>query len=95
MIDGVGRSEPGRVSLERVSVERSAPAAKPAEVKSEKANIAPGSLSYEILAAVGPPVDVKKVAEIRAAIAEGRYAVDPQKVAQSMVDLDLPKKVDA
>lgn len=87
MIDGVGRSEQGRVALDRVSVERSTPAK---SVDAPKAKVlAQGSLSYEILAAVGPPVDVEKVQKIRAAIAEGRYPVDPQRIAESMVKLDL------
>lgn len=94
MIDGIGRSEQGRVSLDRASVERSASAAKAtAPVRSIPAAI--GTLAYEMLAAVGPPVDVAKVAAIREAIAQGRYPVDPQKIAQSMVKLDLPKNEDA
>jgi negative regulator of flagellin synthesis FlgM len=42
------------------------------------------------LAAAGPPVDAAKVAAIRAAIAEGRYPVDPDKLAASMLAIDLP-----
>lgn len=91
MIDGIGRSEKGRVSLDRASVERSAPAAK-TSAPAQKLPAAIGSLAYEMLAAVGPPVDVAKVAAIREAIAQGRYPVDPQKIAASMVKLDLPKK---
>jgi negative regulator of flagellin synthesis FlgM len=43
------------------------------------------------LAAAGPPVDAGKVAAIRAAIADGSYRVDPQAIADRMVDLDLPQ----
>jgi negative regulator of flagellin synthesis FlgM len=43
------------------------------------------------MAAAGAPVDADKVAAIRAAIAEGRYPVDPEKIARSMIELDLLK----
>jgi negative regulator of flagellin synthesis FlgM len=42
------------------------------------------------MAAEGAPVDAGKVAAIRAAIAEGRYPVDPDKIAESMLNVDLP-----
>lgn len=38
------------------------------------------------LAAEGVPVDTGRVAAIRTAIAEGRYAVDPDAIAGAMVD---------
>jgi negative regulator of flagellin synthesis FlgM len=42
------------------------------------------------LVAGGPPVDSARVAAIRAAIAEGRYPVDPEKIAERMLALDFP-----
>jgi negative regulator of flagellin synthesis FlgM len=94
MIDGVGRTEQGRVALERASVERTASAPKVGEAARERP--APiTSLAYEMLSAVAAPVDVQKVAALRVAIAEGRYPVDPQRIAQSMVALDLPTKPNA
>lgn len=95
MIDGVGRSERGRLTLDRASVERSAPTAKTGEVVQQERPAVAHSLAYEMLSAVGPPVDVQKVAQLRAAIAEGRYPVDPQKIAESMVALDLAVKPNA
>ena len=41
------------------------------------------------LAAV-PPVDESRVASLRAAIADGSYAVDPLAIADKMIALDLP-----
>ena len=41
------------------------------------------------LAAGAPPIDGGRVAELRVAIAEGRYAVDPQLIAERMIDSDL------
>lgn len=42
------------------------------------------------MAALGAPVDNERVAEIRAAIASGNYPVDPARIADCMVALDLP-----
>jgi negative regulator of flagellin synthesis FlgM len=42
------------------------------------------------MAAEGAPIDGAKVAAIRAAIAEGRYPVDPARIAAAMVEIDLP-----
>ncbi|WP_420605842.1 flagellar biosynthesis anti-sigma factor FlgM [Novosphingopyxis sp.] len=41
------------------------------------------------IASEGAPFDQAKVDDIRAAIAEGRYLIDPQKLAQKMIALDL------
>lgn len=41
------------------------------------------------LAAQGAPVDLDKIARIKAAIASGNYPVDPEKIADSMIALDL------
>ncbi len=38
------------------------------------------------LAEQGPPVDYQKIAHIRNAIAEGTYKVDPEAVADAMLD---------
>ena len=88
MIEGVGKSGPGRIDM--VRTDQSAPAAKVggAPVRSDH-----GGVESEIfgLVAGGPPVDSAKVASIRAAIAEGRYPVDPDKIARSMIELDLLK----
>jgi len=44
------------------------------------------------LVAAGAPIDTAKVASLRQAIAEGRYPIDPQRIADAMIKLDLPKK---
>ncbi len=41
------------------------------------------------MAAEGAPVDMDHVAAIKAAIAQGKYPVDPEKIAESMISLDL------
>jgi len=42
------------------------------------------------MAAQGAPVDEARIARIKQAIASGQYPVDPQKIAERMIDLDLP-----
>jgi negative regulator of flagellin synthesis FlgM len=52
---------------------------------------APLSTSNTVLrlAAEGAPIDHKLVDEIRSAIAQGRYPLDPSKVAAAMIAIDL------
>ena len=42
------------------------------------------------MAALGAPVDMNRVAQIKEAIASGHYPVDADKIAARMLDLDLP-----
>ncbi|MGA9581103.1 MAG: flagellar biosynthesis anti-sigma factor FlgM [Allosphingosinicella sp.] len=87
MIDGVGKNL--RTDLARAPVDQGAAAAKTAGVTATAKAPAVGAAVSEI-AAAGPPVDADKVAAIRAAIAEGRYPVDPARIADRMIALDLP-----
>jgi negative regulator of flagellin synthesis FlgM len=90
MIDGVGKTSPGRIELPR-GTEKSAPvtAASDAPVRARQGPVE--SAVFELVAN-GPPVDAAKVDAIRAAIAEGRYPVDPAKIAERMITLDLPSR---
>jgi negative regulator of flagellin synthesis FlgM len=38
------------------------------------------------------PVDVSKVEALRAAIQSGLYPVEPDRIAQRMLDADLPRR---
>jgi negative regulator of flagellin synthesis FlgM len=42
------------------------------------------------MAALGAPIDSDRVAEIRVAIASGNYPIDPARIADRMLALDLP-----
>ena len=44
------------------------------------------------MAAEGAPVDMDRVAAIKAAIASGNYPVDPAAIADRMLALDLPAR---
>lgn len=85
MINGVGENKP--VRLGGAQLGQSAPVAKVGDAAA-KAMSGPASPAAA-MAAQGAPVDMDKIAAIRTAIAEGRYPVDPDKIAQRMIDLDL------
>jgi negative regulator of flagellin synthesis FlgM len=42
------------------------------------------------MAAEGAPVDMDRISAIKAAIASGNYPVDPSRIAERMLALDLP-----
>lgn len=42
------------------------------------------------MAAQGAPIDSARIERVKQAIASGNYPVDPDKIAEKMLDLDLP-----
>lgn len=56
-------------------------------VSAEKAN---ANSTVARMAAEGAPVDMDRIAQIKAAIASGNYPVNPQQIAEKMIALDLP-----
>lgn len=90
MIDSVGKTGPGRIDLNRTALEGSAPIARTDDAVTQSKSGAVQSAVAE-LASGDAPVDAGKVAAIRAAIAEGRYPVDPDAIAERMIALDLPQ----
>ncbi|WP_114954174.1 flagellar biosynthesis anti-sigma factor FlgM [Sphingosinicella terrae] len=89
MIDGVGKSGPARIGLGLGKPGASAPAQAAGQAGSSAARPAAGGAVADIVAA-GAPVDSDKVAAIRAAIQAGNYPVDPTRIAERMLELDLP-----
>jgi len=89
MIDSVGKSGPGPIDLGRAEQGKGA-----GPVAAARARGAEGPVQSAVLglASGGAPIDGAKVAAIRAAIAEGRYPVDPERIAESMIALDLPRR---
>jgi negative regulator of flagellin synthesis FlgM len=91
MIKPVGQAMSAAVEAaklrETTQTRANAPAAKAAAVKSEEAVASP----FARLAAEGAPVDLDKVKAIKNAIASGNYPVDPEKIADRMIALDLPR----
>lgn len=91
MIKGVGDGKPGRIEPTRVGLERSARVARDPGLAPAKAE-APKSLAGAALVAEGPPVDMARVAVVKAAIAEGRYPVDPIRIAEGMIALGFGRR---
>lgn len=91
MINNVGESGMSRIETVRTSLERGAPVAKAGSSLDRNRAEAPVSAAAE-MAAKGPPIDADKVAAIRAAIAEGRYPVQPDRIADAMIDLGFNPK---
>ena len=91
MINGVGSPQNTRPdALRATATQRAAPAAAVGLVARAPSTTAP--LRAADLALMGAPVDTAKVAAVRAALAEGRYAIDATKIAEAMIDLDLPAR---
>ncbi len=89
MIDSVGKGGPGPLDLGRA--EKGNGTARVAKAGLQSAEGPVQSAVFGLVAG-GAPVDTAKVAAIRSAIAEGRYPVDPTRIAESMIALDLPQR---
>jgi negative regulator of flagellin synthesis FlgM len=89
MIDGVGKNGPGPIDLGRA--ERNAGPARVANAGIRSGESPVESAVFGLVSG-GAPVDGAKVAAIRAAIAAGRYPVDPERIAEHMIALDLPQR---
>jgi negative regulator of flagellin synthesis FlgM len=90
MIDGVGKSGSSRIDVARGAGEGGRVAAVDGKGQRDRST-AVESAVFELVSA-GAPVDAAKVASVRAAIAEGRYVIDPRGIAEKMVALDLPER---
>lgn len=89
MIDSVGKSGPNPLDLGRAEKGNAASPVPGAGARNEGGRIESAVLD---LVAGGPPVDTARVATIRSAIAEGRYPVDADRIAERMIALDLPRR---
>ena len=89
MIDGVGKSGAGRIDLAR---QEKGAAVSP--LRNDGSRAPAGGVKSAVLELVsgGAPVDTAKVESIRAAIQGGRYPVDAERIAQRMLDADLPRR---
>lgn len=89
MIDGIGKSGAGRIEPARSPAGQAGAAAAPAGSPgaSGRSNGVGGAVAD--LMALGPPVETDKVSALREAIAQGRYRVDPEAIAERMIAADL------
>ncbi len=89
MIDGVGQGGAGRIDPARQ--EKGAAIGAP---RGQGPGTGEGAVKSAVLELVsgGAPVDGSRVEAIRAAIRDGRYPVDPTRIAVRMLQLDLPRR---
>lgn len=95
MIDSIGPKGTGKVDASRApGVQRGGSTgqvvAVPGVGGSDEAP-APANPAKD-MAAAGAPVDLARVQEIRAAIANGAYALEVKAIAAKMIALDLPPR---
>jgi negative regulator of flagellin synthesis FlgM len=87
MINSIGPGGTGAVDTVRTQgVQKSAPVEKTPATKPVEAAMPKPAAE---LASSGPPVDVDKVAKVRAMIANGSYNLDIQAIANRMIDIDI------
>lgn len=87
MLTPISNSGPTKVDPKPIS------SSLPAQIggKSDR-RVESGDTPAARFAKLGPPIDVTRVSEIRAAIANGSYTVDADRLAEAMLALDLPEK---
>ena len=77
---GTSQTRPGK------GAEKASGAGKTKSAETDSVHLSPQSQSLTKMAGNAAPFDAKKVEEIKAAIAEGRFKVDPEKVANGLLD---------
>lgn len=77
---GTSQTRPGK------GAEKTSGADKTKTAETDSVHLSSQLQSMTKLAGNTPPFDAKKVEEIKAAIAEGRFKVDPEKVANGLLD---------
>jgi len=93
MIKPVGQPMSGAVEAaklrEAVQTRAAAPAAQASQAS---ASIVAETVATPAarMAAQGAPLDSARIERVKQAIASGKYPVDPDKIAEKMLDLDLP-----
>lgn len=89
MIKSVGQSISAAIEATRLregTKTRASSASSSTTATSSASSASPASR----MAAEGAPVDMDRIAAIKAAIASGNYPVNPSAIAERMVALDLP-----
>ncbi|MCW2388276.1 negative regulator of flagellin synthesis FlgM [Sphingobium sp. B11D3B] len=91
MIKSVGQATSAAVEAAKLrdaaQARSAAPvSAGPAPAKAAETAVTPAAR----MAAQGAPVDMDRINRVKQAIASGQYPVDADKIADRMIDLDLP-----
>lgn len=91
MIKSVGQSISSPVELAKLREGGKTKAAASVESSVETSASAESTATPAArMAAQGAPVDMDRIAAVKAAIASGNYPVDPERIAEKMIALDLP-----
>ncbi len=86
MLTPIANSGPSRIDPQRVA------SSLPARIDGQTNRpVQESNTPAARFARLGPPIDVTRVSEIRAAIANGSYTVDADRLAAAMLALDLPE----
>jgi negative regulator of flagellin synthesis FlgM len=86
MLNGIGSSTAGAIGTQRGGDAKRVDVATTRTTTSGEGGVA---TAVGRMAAEGPPVEVDRVAALRAAIRAGTYAADPQAIAAKMIAGDL------
>ena len=89
MINGIGKSGAGWIEPARTPATQGAAASAQAGANAAGGRASGLGGAVAELVASGPPVDTDKVSALRQAIAEGRYRVDADAIADRMIAADL------
>jgi negative regulator of flagellin synthesis FlgM len=90
MIKSVGQGL--SAAVDAAKLRESGPAKPIAPVAQETTPVAAATVATPAsrMAAEGAPIDLARIQRVKQAIASGNYPVDPEKIAEKMLDLDLP-----
>ena len=90
MINSVGQSISSAIEANRLRDSGKTRAASPVGFGAAGASASSSASPAARMAAEGAPVDMDRIAAIKAAIASGNYPVNPSAIADRMMALDLP-----
>lgn len=90
MITGIGAT--GGRPLDQIRTDSTARKAAPAPVSANESDAGTPVSAAKAMADAGAPIDMDKVAQIKAGIANGTYKVNAQAIADKMIAIDLPTK---
>jgi negative regulator of flagellin synthesis FlgM len=92
MVDPVSNGSVSRAQNLRADRASSQPPGASPRAKASGTTVATPILTrmVEELVQQGPPVDFARIAQLRQAIAEGRYTVDPRTIARAMIGFAKP-----
>lgn len=90
MIKPVGQSMNPAVEAAKLRDAQAARAPVAALTEGVRPTVSASASPAARMAGEGAPIDSARIEKIKQAIADGSYPVDAQKIAQKMLDLDLP-----